>query len=450
MNRGPAPSLSWLRAVLVLVVLIDLVSLCFLLGDAREIGLANGALNSFNDLVSTTSVRGVIALVGAAGAVAFGRRPGRLWHGMLALAALILLNTAHAQLFGSPWRHLFFSGLCLSGWLLGLAVSRRRGAPTDESYAYAGALALLAAAYLNAGISKIVYGGFDWLSGLPIQATIVAQDGLVPDSVLSPYRAWVAVTPAAASLFSLATMAFELGAPLMLVGGWIRASVALGLFAMHANIYGLTAILYWQSMVLLLAFGACAAGTSSPSGAAAPDASGGRGFAVAAGLLAACALLAIFHQARRYARSEADQTWIPLAVAPVASTDTPVPPTATATAARLRNIGPFAVGQTVAAGWTVERLDLSESGIVAMLSGARGRVAFEMTCASSPYRSPFDVDGLHIFYSSDVPSEDLQLPGLAVQKHVRNAAAGGDPCDLLGRWRAVSAATPPPPQESAD
>src|SRR4029450_6099426 len=120
--------------------------------------------------------------------------------------------------FGSPWRHLFFSGLCLLGWLLGLVVSRQQGAPTDESWARAGSVALLGAAYLNSGISKIVFGGFKWISGLPVQVAIIGQDGMVPDGVVGWYRSWAVSTPEVACAFSVGTLAFELSGPLMLVG----------------------------------------------------------------------------------------------------------------------------------------------------------------------------------------------------------------------------------------
>jgi len=424
---------SCLRTVLAIVVLTDLVWLFFLLDEARQIGVANGALNAFNDLVSRTGMRGAIAVVGVAGAVAFWRGPSRLWEGMLALVALTVLNTAHAQLFGSPWRHLFFSGLCLTGWLLGLAVSRGQGAPRDETYARMGSLALLSAAYFNAGISKIVYGGVDWLSGLPIQATVVAQDGLVRDSVLSSYRAWVVYTPWAASLFSFATVAFELGAPLMLVGRRTRACVALGLFAMHANIYGLTAILYAESMVLLLAFGLLPDAASRTTDSTAPSRSGGSLFAVAAGALAVCALLAVWHQARRYAQTQDGEPSIRSAPsAPPTSTETPLLPTATAV--RLHAVGPLAVGQRVADDWTVAALDLRDGGVVATLSGPRGQAALELTCTAGPYRSPFDLGPAHIFYSGAVTFDELRPAGEAVQRIVQQASAGGNVCAKLAEW----------------
>src|SRR5262249_1922893 len=172
--QGFAMSRGALRAILATVVVIDLMSFVVFLGDARASALADGiALTPFTDLLSATAVRCILAVAGVGSAVAFAWRAGRLWAGMLPLGVLTLFSTVHAQLFGSPWRHLFYSGLCLSGWLLGLAVSRRAGSPQDESYARMGSIALLGAAYFNAGISKLVYGGLEWASGSPIQAVII-------------------------------------------------------------------------------------------------------------------------------------------------------------------------------------------------------------------------------------------------------------------------------------
>ena len=243
-----------LRGALGVIVVADLVSFFFFIANARAIAPAS-AFTNVSDVFSRMPVVGAVVSIGVAGAVAFAWRPGRIWEGLVSLGALTLLSTAHAQLYGSPWRHLYYSGLCLSGWLLGLGLGRHRGAATDESLARIGSIALLGAAYLNAGISKLAFGGIDWLSGLPIQAVVVGQDGLVADSILSSYRTWVAETPAAASLFAIATVGFELAGPLMIAGRKTRLCVALGLLAMHANIYVLTRILYWESMVLLVLFG---------------------------------------------------------------------------------------------------------------------------------------------------------------------------------------------------
>jgi uncharacterized membrane protein len=422
---------SFLRTLLAVVVIADLLSFYFFLGDARAAAVAGGTtLSGFNDVFSRTAVRGTVVLIGIAAAVAFAGRPGRLWQGMVALAALALLSTAHAQLFGSPWRHLFFSGLCLLGWLLGLAFSRRHEAPSDESYARTGSIALLGAAYLSSGISKIVYGGPEWLSGLPVQVAIIGQDGLVSDSLFSPYRSWVVATPVAASLLSVATVALELAGPLMLAGRRTRACVALGLFAMHANIYLLTTyILYWESMVLLAAFGLSSDEPSAEpeSGTPASVRLQGPAFAAAVALLTLSTLLAIGHQARRHARSAAGPEALPS------------PPPAPAIAP-LQQVGPFAVGQTLAESWTVASLDWSDGGFVIALSGKPGLARFGLSCAPSEHRGPFDLGAARIFYFHDLEFRELEAVGWAVREEVRRATEGRDVCATLASWRSSAQA----------
>ncbi len=415
-----------LRVTLATLVAIDLVSFYFFISEALEAARAHDiAIDPVTAMFASSGARAGVVAIGVAGVLAFARRPGRLWHGLVALGALVVLSTVHAQLFGGAWRHLYYSGACLAGWLLGLVASRRAGIADDESYARTGAIALLSAAYCNAAISKFVYGGVEWLSGAPIQAIIVSQDGLVGSGVIADYRRWTVAVPAVASFFSVATMVFELGAPLMLLGGWVRIAFALGLFAMHANIYVLTPILYWESMVLLLVFGLsrdAGAVEAAPSGASAAPS---RLFPIGAALLAVWAALAIWHQGHRYTTREA---------AKLAARQAPPPPAPTA--ARLSQVGPFIVGAPVTDGWTLQALELSESGFIATLTGGPGPLSFEVTCATSEHQSPFDLEDAHIFYSSALEFSALQAAGVSVRERVREAAAGGDVCAQIAAWRA--------------
>ena len=411
-----------LRMALAAIVAVDLLSFFPFIGEARSAALAGGAaLPPLIDFLSLPMVRGLVVAAGVAAAVGFGRLPGRLWEGLAALAALSLLSAVHAQLFGSPWRHLFYSGLCLSGWLLGLAVSRARGMPGDESWARTGSLAMLGAAYLNAGISKAVYGGAEWISGIPIQAVVIGQDGLVKDSLLSAYRSWVVLTPAAAQFFAIATVVFELAGPLMLAGGWVRICVALGLLSMHANIYLLTHILYWESMVFLVLFGLSADGAAAHCGEPASASFADRKFAAAAGVLAVCALIAVWHQRSRWLGSQVTAAGD---LAPLLE---------------LHRWGPFSVGQRLAAGWSVESLRADDDGLVAALSGPTGKAELELTCASSPLRSPFDLGAAHIYYRSDLDFRDLQVVGFRFRELVQGAADGEDVCTRLTEWRRSAA-----------
>ena len=245
------------RIILAIIVVIDLVSFWFFLGDARATSIANATEYGFlTAIVSGAVVRTVLAVIAISAAVIFAIRPAQTIPGLAALLTLMLFSHAHADLFGSPWRHMFFSGVCLAGWLLGLQISKRGAADGDESYAKIGALALLGAAYCNAGISKFVFSGGDWINGVAIQGAIVGQDGLIGDSPLSAYRSWAVTTPWAATVFSVATVFFESAGVLMPLGGIVCPIIAAGLAAMHINIYLLTHhIVYWQSVVLLIAFG---------------------------------------------------------------------------------------------------------------------------------------------------------------------------------------------------
>jgi hypothetical protein len=240
------------------------------------------------------------------------------------------------------------------------------------------------------------------------------------------YRSWVVNTPAAGIAFSVATVGFELAGPLMLLGRRSRLCVGAGLFAMHMNIYVLTAILYWESMVLLAVF----APSPDPQASGAVPATAAaerprdRMYAAAAALLALCAVLAIAHQARRYARTHDTG---PVVVEPPVSE-----------AIVLQRVGPFAIGQTLAETWSVDSLGLTDEGFVVVVSRQHDRARFELTCASSPHGSPLDLGPAHIFYSSDLQFHDLEAAGRHVQAQVREAADGHDICDLVRSWRTAA------------
>lgn len=84
--------------------------------------------------------------------------------------------------------------------------------------------------------------------------------------------------------------------------------------------------------------------------------------------------------------------------------------------------------------WIVASLKATATGFGVALTGPAGEVAFELTCAASEHRSPFDLGPLHIFYSSSLPFEELEAAGRAVQSQTRRAAAGSDPCRMLESW----------------
>lgn len=441
MSRVAARSDALARGILAAVVGIDLLSFFPILEEAHARALTEGAaLSWFAELLARPAANMPVIAIGVAGAVIFGRRPARLRAGLVSLGALALLSTAHAELFGSPWRHLYYSGLCLCGWLLGLAVSRWGGASADESYARIGATALLGAAYLNGGLSKLAFGGAEWSLGLPIQVIVIAQDGMVADTFASAYRSWVVTTPALAAFFAFATVIVELAAPLMIVSHPLRIVVALGLLAMHLNILVLTHILYWEAMVFLVVFGVLPRERSSDAAELSSLALlRGRPFAVGAAVLIVCASIGIVHQSRRFATwydVEAPQE-VPL------EASNPIPPSSAETEtvaapSELRQVGPFSIGEAMTDGWSVDTLELTSDGFVMMLVGEPGRVRFEVTCASSPHRSPFDLGPVHVFFSNNVATKEVDEVGREIQARLRNVGEERVLCDEVRRWRAAA------------
>src|SRR4029079_10433553 len=85
-----------LRCALAAVVVVDLVSFIGFIRDARAAAIGAGAaVRSGVEVVSRPTITAVLAFAGAAAAVAFARRAGRLWQGGVALAALASLSTVH-------------------------------------------------------------------------------------------------------------------------------------------------------------------------------------------------------------------------------------------------------------------------------------------------------------------------------------------------------------------
>lgn len=451
---------KWLRVirrVLALVVAIDLLSLPYFIGDARSMAVALG--NSISPVLQSLSSSPFTWFVSGCGLVAtilFARRSGSIAGGLVALASLSLLSGVHARLFGSPWRHLFFSGVCLCGWVIGQWVAQRSNRQEGESFGRIGSIALLGAAYFNSGVSKMVYGGLEWLSGHTIQFVVIAQDGLVADGPLSLLRAWVASTPQVAMLFSIATVGFELAGPLMLVGGKTRLLVSFGLLSMHTLIYLLTHIIYWESVTLLLLFGLSSdiRSSSGTSDAMPLRVFSDRRFALIAMMLGALAAMAVGHQARRFAflqREHANALSRPYTSAIHSGEEKGAGPQNLSAASLpepqvVEAVGPFRLGAHLGVDWVLQSLRLGDKSFELTLSGAKGKSRFEITCADSPHDSPFDLPPAHIFYSQDLPFTDIETVGRELQEQLQREA-GSRICETISAW--VEAAGGKPGSQAA-
>ena len=88
----------------------------------------------------------------------------------------------------------------------------------------------------------------------------------------------------------------------------------------------------------------------------------------------------------------------------------------------------------------MESLSLSDQGLVVAIAGTAGRARFELTCARSDKRSPFDLGPARIFYSSDLDLGELEGVGRALQAYVQETAGDGDLCASLASWRSGAGA----------
>ncbi len=101
-------------------------------------------------------------------------------------------------------------------------------------------------AYLVSGLAKLIIAGPDWLGGEEIRAHIAydAIRKLELGSLHSPLGVALVKLPWAFTPLSLVTLAFELGAPLALLGGRIALVWAITCYGFHAGVLALMMILF--------------------------------------------------------------------------------------------------------------------------------------------------------------------------------------------------------------
>jgi hypothetical protein len=100
--------------------------------------------------------------------------------------------------------------------------------------------------YLLAGVAKLRYGGFDWLTG-DVLRNQIAYDNLrkvLLGDVHSPVGGWVVRHPLLLRPVAVATVLVELGAFVALGRGWVRAAWAVAAWLFHVGIILLMAIAF--------------------------------------------------------------------------------------------------------------------------------------------------------------------------------------------------------------
>ncbi|MEZ4267545.1 MAG: hypothetical protein R3F39_14295 [Myxococcota bacterium] len=212
------------------------------------------------DVKALLAVAGLAAVGGAV--VSMRRVAHPLWMG-LSLVGLAAVHELYRATVGNYDDQIFQTAAAGAGWLAGagfaaLAVARDDAGPRRqaiESMAATGAAAGLGAAYLCAGLSKLVESGSGyWID--PTWLRLIALEHQPPD--MGALRAWLfdfAVHDARfATLGSTFTIISEVAAVLLPFGRWPRMIGGAGLIFLHVGIWIFTDIVFISGFTLLVVF----------------------------------------------------------------------------------------------------------------------------------------------------------------------------------------------------
>jgi hypothetical protein len=191
-----------------------------------------------------TVVRILLIATIAAGIAATAGRWWRVTGPTVAVGVLLLTSIR------SSWGQIFHTENLLVLDLLILAAAavadgRHPGRRSKELPAQA-MLVVLVVTYVLAGVAKLRIGGIGWLSGEAL-ANQVAHDNLRKVLVgdwYSPFGAWALAHEWIFGPLAVASLAVELGAPLVLLGGRIRTAWVASAWLFHLGVFALMAIMF--------------------------------------------------------------------------------------------------------------------------------------------------------------------------------------------------------------
>jgi hypothetical protein len=251
-DRSRAP----LRVALGIVLLQDLVLLAGTLWLARPSELSHPRAPAWLIGIAGRPLPIVaLSLIALVAVVQLMRGRRTLACGALALVAMALMAESHAAVVGGPARNTFASGAVLLGWLGGLVWGRALGDGDREDLAESGALALLAATYVGAALSKLMALGVAWIDDHTLRALLLTQNRVSDHGLLARYAMLVVEHPRLSQALAGATVVIQLGAVALVLSARLRLVSAALLLAFHVNVALLTGIYYSGNMLLLVAFG---------------------------------------------------------------------------------------------------------------------------------------------------------------------------------------------------
>ena len=200
-------------------------------------------------------------VLGAAGLIALWRFLGSrasLAAGLIAMACMKIAGETFARVFAVHHQDFYQGGAMVAGVLLGEAYARVVGISPDrglaekleaQRFGMTGALGMLAGSYMAAGASKLLTGGFGWMTSSTIRLMILSHGEVEGTPWSQAIPQWTAAHPHTCMALEVGTLIIQLGAFMLIVGPRLRRLWASLIVAFHAGIYLTSHILFVSPMI---------------------------------------------------------------------------------------------------------------------------------------------------------------------------------------------------------
>jgi hypothetical protein len=265
MGRLDGENHRYLRWILAAVAASDVLKLTVVAHQARlDAGLRGSPTSGLAATLASVPCLVVIAGCSLVALALFASRRASIRTGLVALVGLALLEHTQAAFFLGGHQHSSFSGgVALAGWIFGLffalqmpagGTARSAFAGAGEMLGQAGAVAGLAATYIDAGLSKLSREGLQWVDATTLRSAILTNHAIDDSSPLASLGRLVVENDWLARLLSLSTLVIQLGAIVYVLGPRARIVWGTMLLAFHVNVALLTGIIYLKACILLLVF----------------------------------------------------------------------------------------------------------------------------------------------------------------------------------------------------
>jgi hypothetical protein len=263
MIEGPRRLRFW-RVGLACVLFFDAVSyVARTVPNAREHAAWASTAGWAGAMAGSWAVTAALGVVGCVAIVAFARAKDPLLPGVAALVTARAQHELLSATLGVFQQNYYQAGGALAGWVAGRAFVRAWnhfdrtpiGERDAERIAGYGAMGMLAATWVNAGVSKLHETGLAWATSDSLRLMLLAHWRPGHAAWREALLLYVVAHPSLATALQAATLVVELGAAFLLARGWLRVAAGTALLALHAGIFALSGIYFFEAAALAAVFG---------------------------------------------------------------------------------------------------------------------------------------------------------------------------------------------------